>query len=247
MALRFPANYALGMAAGIALMAPGAVLARDSDYQGGWRDGRWQDSPHVEPPRLEARSSYYSPAQEMWLADCRSRISTHDSGVGGAVIGGVAGGVAGNRIAGRGNRTVGTLAGAAVGAAAGAVIDRMEDSGRNRDECEAYLEDYYARAEISGVARGYNQPGFPYGYADHPSWQATYPPGYNAYYPSQPYSGCCAGTSAMMVPAPVQAKPDCTETVEYIYEDVPVTRRVVRQVKRTKVVPDKRVKIIRMK
>lgn len=245
MSLRSPAHYVLRLAASLAVMAPGAVLAHDSDYQGGWRDGRWQDGRHGDAPRLDARRGYYSPAQEVWLADCRSRISTDDSGVGGAVIGGVAGGIAGNRIAGRGNRTVGTLAGVAVGAAAGAIIDRAEDSGQKRDECEAYLEDYYARHEGNEIATGYPQPGSPRGYAAPPYSRGTYPSGYTANYPSQSYGGCCGGIPVMMVPAPVQSAPNCTETIEYFYEDVPVTRPAVRRVKRTKVAPDKRVKIIR--
>ncbi|EJU10068.1 hypothetical protein LH128_25808 [Sphingomonas sp. LH128] len=165
----------------------------------------------------------YDP-REAWLADCRQRLSSRDSGVGGAVIGGLVGGVAGNRIAGRGNRTVGTVAGAAVGAVAGAAIDKAEDRGRNRDECEAYLDDYYAHYERGGVYPGYAPQGY-----------------YPAYgYPAQ---GCCMGQPMMMVPV-AQPKPNCTETVEYVYEDVPVrpARRVIPR--RSKVVPDKRVKIV---
>lgn len=170
----------------------------------------------------------YDP-REAWLADCRQRLSSRDSGVGGAVIGGVVGGVAGNRIAGRGNRTVGTVAGAAVGAVAGAAIDKAEDRGRNRDECEAYLDDYYARYE-----RGGGYPGYAAGYG---APQGYYP----AYrYPAQ---GCCMAQPMMMVPV-AQPQQNCTETVEYVYEDVPVrpARRVIPR--RSKVVPDKRVKIV---
>ncbi|MFT4053210.1 MAG: glycine zipper 2TM domain-containing protein [Novosphingobium sp.] len=165
----------------------------------------------------------YDP-REAWLADCRQRLSSRDSGVGGAVIGGVVGAVAGNRIAGRGNRTVGTVAGAAVGAVAGAAIDKAEDRGRNRDECEAYLDDYYARYE-----RGGGYPG--------PAQQGYYP----AY--GYPVQGCCMAQPMMMVPV-AQPKQNCTETVEYVYEDVPVrpARRVIPR--RGKVVPDKRVKIV---
>lgn len=169
-------------------------------------------------------------ARDAWLADCRHRLSERDSGVGGAVIGGVVGGIAGNRIGGRHHRTVGTIAGAAVGAVAGAAIDKAEDSRRNRDECEAYLEDYYARYTHGGGYAGY---GHGYGYG--------YPQGY---YPAQ---GCCMAQPMMMMPMMmvpvVQPKPHCTETVEYVYEDVPVrpARRVIP--KRTKIVPDKRVKL----
>jgi len=165
----------------------------------------------------------YDP-REAWLADCRQRLSSRDSGVGGAVIGGLVGGVAGNRIAGPGNRTVGTVAGAAVGAVAGAAIDKAEDRGRNRDECEAYLDDYYARYERGGAYPGYAPQGY-----------------YPAYgYPAQ---GCCMTQPMMMVPV-AQPKQNCTETVEYVYEDVPVrpARRVIPR--RSKMVPDKRVKIV---
>ena len=54
----------------------------------------------------------------------------------------------------------------------------------------------------------------------------------------------------MMVPVMQmpRAEPECTETVEYVYEDVPVrpARRVIPQ-KRVKVVPDKRIKIVPVK
>lgn len=178
-------------------------------------------------------------AREAWLADCRSRLSRQDSGLGGAAIGGVIGGVAGNRIAGRGSRTVGTIAGAAVGAAAGIAIDKSEDRGRIRDECEAYLEDYYAR--YSGGYQGHGYPGYGYpaggpGYAP----QGYYP--YQGHYPAYA-AGCCA--PMMAVPVATRGEPQCTETVEYVYEDVPVSRPAPRRAapqKRVKVVPDKRVR-----
>src|SRR3546814_16913115 len=59
--------------------------------------------------------------------------------------------------------------------------------------------------------------------------------------------GCCMAQTVMMIPmmmVPVnQPKPHCTETVEYGYEDVPVrpARRTIP--KRTKIAPDKRVKL----
>ncbi|WP_232495151.1 glycine zipper 2TM domain-containing protein [Novosphingobium kaempferiae] len=176
----------------------------------------------------EGRSEYDPRgAQEAWLADCRQRLSSRDSGVGGAVIGGVVGGLAGNRIAGRGNRTAGTVVGAAVGAVAGAAIDKAEDRGRNRDECEAYLDDYYARYNGGGYGPGYAPQG--------------YYPAYGYGYPAQ---GCCMAQPMMMVPVARPAEPNCTETVEYVYEDVPVrpARRVLPR--RSKAVPDKRVKIV---
>ncbi len=245
---RYSYRHALAAAASLTcLVVSGNALAQEP----AWREGRWHDKagepprdlppqqPYAEPMRLPEREEYRSaamaplpnPGREAWLADCRQRVSSHDRGLGGAAIGGVVGGVAGNRLAGRGNRTVGTLAGAAVGAAAGAVIDRAEDAGRNRDECEAYLDDYYARyqAPTYGAPHGgyAYAPGYAYGY------QQSYAPGY----------GCC-GTPVMMVPAPAAAAKDCVETVEYIYEDVPVPRRSYRTpARRTKVVRDKRVKL----
>lgn len=167
--------------------------------------------------RGEMRYGFDPAAREAWLADCRRRLSARDSGLGGAVIGGVVGGLAGNRIAGSGNRAVGTIAGAAVGAAAGAAIDRAEDANHNRDECEAYLDDYYAR---------YTQGG---------------------YYPAHGYAqgyGYMAARPVMMVPA-THAEPECTETIEYVYEDVPArpapSRRYIPRP--SKIVPDKRVPI----
>lgn len=177
-------------------------------------------------PRYQQPGSRMDPAtRDAWLADCRERIGRRDNGLGGALIGGVVGGFAGNRIAGKHHRTTGTIAGAAVGAAAGMAIDKAEDSGRARDECEAYLADYEAR---------YSQQHYGYGYGQH---------GYAQPYPAYGYGGACC-QPMMMVPIMQmpRGEPECTETVEYVYEDVPV-RRVVPQ-KRVKVVPDKRVKIV---
>lgn len=193
-----------------------------------------QDTANRQEPYqpYPAQAQFDPAAREAWLADCRQRISANDRGVGGAVIGGLVGGVAGNRIAGRGNRTIGTVAGAAVGAAAGVAIDRAEDRQRNRDTCEAYLDDYYASYQNAWASRGY-QP--TYGYQGYPV----------AYAPAYGYAqGCCGGAPMMMVPAPVQPAPQCTETVEYIYEDVPA-RTVHRPApaRRAKTVPDKRVRM----
>lgn len=179
----------------------------------------WRGGP---PPQPNGGYQMDPQARDQWLAECRRRLSVRDNGLGGAVIGGLIGGVAGNRIAGRGNRTVGTVAGAAVGAAAGMAIDKAEDNGRVRDQCEAYLDDYYAYYARSGYAYqgyGYAAPGYGYGY------------------------GCCNAQPMMMVPVmiPARPKPECTETVEYEYVDVPV-RAKPRPApdKRVKVVPDKR-------
>ena len=171
--------------------------------------------------------------REAWLADCRRRVS--DNGMGGAVIGGVAGGLLGNRIAGRGHRTVGTVAGAAVGAVAGAAIDKAEDRGRVRDQCEAYLDDYYARANYAranpgyAYAAGYGYPGGGYYGAGY------YGGGYPGYVLVPVQNGCCQPAAAR--------QPDCTETVEYEYVDAP-RARVIRRApdKRVRVVPDKRIR-----
>lgn len=177
----------------------------------------WQGDPNVSSgPGFDPR------ARDAWLADCRQRIAIRDNGVGGAVIGGVAGGLLGNRIAGRGNRTVGTVAGAAVGAAAGMAIDRAGDRSRARDECEAYLDSYYDHYMRYGPA-GYAQAGYGYGH-------------YGAGYASN----CCAPARGTLS----RGRPECTETVEYVYEDVPVRPRARRvPAQPTKNVRDKRVKI----
>ncbi|MFA7584838.1 MAG: glycine zipper 2TM domain-containing protein, partial [Novosphingobium sp.] len=121
-------------------LAPGNPAPRIEieDSRPAWK----QDTlPAYAPPAhgMDAR------ARDEWLSECRRRASARDRGLGGAAIGAVAGGVLGNRIAGKGDRTAGTVAGAVIGAAAGAVVDKAEDRGRIRDECEAYLDDYYAR------------------------------------------------------------------------------------------------------
>lgn len=181
---------------------PGVAPA-GPDTRPEWRDNGPYGAHYAMDPR----------ARDLWLIECRRRISRRDDGVGGAIIGGVVGGIAGNRIAGRGNRTVGTIAGAAVGAAAGAAIDQAEDRGRVRDECESYLDSYYDYYAYAGRNPGYGyQPA--YGYA----------------------------TPAAMVPAP-RGEPECTETVEYVDEYVPTGPRVRRiPARRGKIVPDKRIK-----
>ncbi|MCJ2187527.1 glycine zipper 2TM domain-containing protein [Novosphingobium beihaiensis] len=203
------------------------------------QDGPPLPDPRTAPPAYPGGPRYggFDPAaRDAWLADCRGRVAQRDSGVGGAAIGGLVGAAAGNRIAGKHHRTVGTLAGAAVGAVAGAAIDKAEDAGRNRDECEAYLDDYYARYTHGGMYPGY---GGGYGYQGY-----GYPQGY---YPAQ---GCCMAQPVMMVPVMMvpAAQPHCTETVEYVYEDVPARPRPARRVipKRTKIVPDKRVKTTKL-
>lgn len=143
--------HTLSLALAVSLSAPALAHGHkhdgDRDMRPDWREGR---HPGGYSPDFEA-------ARQDWLEDCRHRVS--DNGVGGAVIGGIAGGLIGNRIAGRDNRTVGTVAGAAVGAIAGAAIDKAEDRGRDRDDCEAFLDDYYARGPQGYPGHGY------YGYA----------------------------------------------------------------------------------
>jgi hypothetical protein len=219
----FVHTCAASTALAFAALAAGPALAQDSSAPG---------APYAAPDtgpdsgpdtRPDWKGRHHPPhaidpgSREAWLSECRRRISVRDNGVGGAVIGGLVGGFAGNRIAGRGHRTVGTIAGAAVGAAAGMAIDKAEDNGRVRDECETYLDEYYAYYAQAG--HGYGRPG--YGHAAY---------GY----------GCCR--PMMMVPVKM-TEPECTETIEEIYEDVPVRPRARRiPDKRVKVVPDKRVK-----
>ena len=232
-------------AAGLTLALPGgAALAHDGPHAGHRADGRGQGPEDRGYPR-EAR---LDPAREAWLADCRRHAASRDKGLGGAAIGGVVGGVAGNRLAGPGNRTIGTVAGAAVGAVAGAAIDVAEDSGRVRDQCEAYLDDYYANYYRNGY------PGAPAGYSGYPqaAYGASYAggpypaPAYPGYYApayGYPTGGCCSPAPVMMVPV-ASAQPQCTETVEYVYEDVPVRPKARRApVRHTKVQPDKRIRV----
>lgn len=164
--------------------------------------------PRALPPQPGERPfAYGEEERQSWLAECRRRYG--DNGLGGALIGGVLGGVAGNRIAGRGNRTVGTIAGAAVGAVAGAAIDKSEDAGRVRDDCEEYLARYEAG---DGPGPGYGAPyGYGYGYAP-VMWVPVMQPG-------------CA----------CNCKPKVREVVEWV--DEKPARRVIP--KRTKLQPVK--------
>ena len=187
----------------------------EPDNRPEWAQAQQQGHPYAIDPR----------AREDWLTECRRRASARDNGLGGAVIGGLVGGFAGNRIAGRGNRTVGTIAGAAVGAAAGMAIDKSEDNGRIRDECETYLDDYYAR--YSSASYGYGYPAAGYGYGN-----AGYVAG----------NGCCQGAPMMMVPVRMmpRGEPKCTETVEYVEMPVRTKARRIPD-KRVRIAPDKRI------
>jgi hypothetical protein len=221
------------VAAGAALAVAAPALAHDGhpapgsapagpDTRPEWRgDGPPPGAPYAQSPQgADPRSADW---REGWLADCRSRVGTRDNGVGGAVIGGVVGGVLGNRIAGHGHRTVGTVAGTAVGAIAGAAIDKAEDSGRAKDQCEAWLDSYYASYSRGPYSQGY--PGYGYGYYGYPAF---------AYVPVQ--NGCCQAA---------QPTPNCVETVEYEYVDAPARRaRIIRRApdKRVRIAPDKRIR-----
>ncbi|MDE8651784.1 glycine zipper 2TM domain-containing protein [Novosphingobium album (ex Liu et al. 2023)] len=237
MRLRQIAQTASAAAAAMIVFGAAPAFAHDGHH----RDDRpeWhEDRPDGYPGHAMPRQPMIDPqARAAWLADCRQRVSHRDNGLGGAAIGGLIGGVAGNRIAGKGDRTVGTIAGAAVGAAAGMAIDKAEDQGRSRDECEAYLDDYYA--QYSRGYPGYGYPGYAYG--------ASYP-GYGYGYPAYGYgNGCCMSAPVMMVPVR-RAEPECTETIEYVYEDVPVRPRPRPAPRKpVKVVPDKRVKVVPIK
>ncbi len=110
--------------------------------------------------------------------------------------------------------------------------DRLADGYHHRrkrdvrafgERCARYFDGYY------GYYRSY-QPG----------------PGYAHAYPgaAMGYGACCQ-QPIMMMPAPrmQRREPECTETVEYEYVDVPVRRAPPpKRTKRVKVVPDKRVK-----
>ncbi|KMS52836.1 membrane protein [Novosphingobium barchaimii LL02] len=206
--------------AAISLAAAPALAQQAPAYPGGLYPGEvydeapgYQDNEGYEQTAEAQRYGGYEPAaRDAWLADCRQRLSARDAGLGGALIGGAVGGFAGNRIAGRGNRTVGTLAGVAVGAAAGAVIDKAEDTGRNRDECEAYLDDYYARYTQSGGHPGYG------GY------------GQQGYYPAQPQPRCTETVEYVYEDAPVRPA----------FRAIPKRPRAVPD-KRVRIVPDKRI------
>lgn len=86
------------------------------------------------------------------------------------------------------------------------------------DSCEAYLDEFYARR------------GPPYGYA-------PYGPGQPM--PEYAYGQAYGYGPMVMVPVP-QSKPECTETIEYVYDDVPARRTIPRARPRT---PDKRIRV----
>lgn len=137
-----------------------------------------------------------------------------DRHVGGSVLGGVAGGVVGNRVAGKGSRVLGTVIGGVVGAIAGNLIDKGEDKNLRR-ECD----DYFASLPDQGAA-GY--------------YPGAYPGAYPGY-PPAPYG-------YMWVPVVSGPQKPCVETtvVTEKWVSVPARHRVIH--KRTRIVPDKRVR-----
>jgi uncharacterized protein YcfJ len=219
----------LGGAAGLGLAMAMPASAHDSpvappsvpvvpDSRPDWKGPMPPYAPQGYAPQAYVPPVVDPRAREDWLRECRRRTSSRDDGVGGALIGGAIGGLAGNRIAGHGHRTVGTVAGAAVGAVAGAAIDRAEDRGRERDWCETYLDDYYAR---------YSQPAA-YGY------------------PGAAGQGYVQGYAVPMMMVPVQRTRAC-RCEEEVVEDRPAPHRrhIPRRApdKRIRVIPDKRVPI----
>lgn len=109
--------------------------------------------------------------------------------------------------------------------------DRLADGyGRRKarhaeERCVRYFDSYYDYYRMHQPA-----PGYAYGYQG----------------AAMGYGTCCQ-QPMMMMPAPRMARrePECTETVEYEYVDVPVRRRPPppAPTKRVKVVPDKRIKL----
>src|SRR5687768_9211852 len=102
--------FALATAAAAPAMAheghdPGVAPPPGPDMRPQWQEGHGYPSPPpgYAPPAMDPQ------ARDVWLSECRRRLSVNDNGLGGAVIGGVLGGVVGNRVAGRGHRTVGTI------------------------------------------------------------------------------------------------------------------------------------------
>lgn len=213
-AMTSPANAQTGPAQAAAPMAMPPIPMAEAPAQSGVK----------APPGWD--SATWDRARGDWLQQCRRRYAAGRNGtVLGAVLGGVAGGVIGNQIAGRDDRAVGTVAGAVFGSVAGGTIGSSADRSRARDYCENYLEDYVARYG----QYDYGQPGMTYGYAMQPM--------------------------AMMVPvmmvqpqSTAQPRRECREN-EVIEEWVPMSTRsrvIPRRpalIKRTRVIPDKRVPI----
>jgi hypothetical protein len=109
--------------------------------------------------------------------------------------------------------------------------DRLAE-GRGRREarhaeerCVRYFDNYYDYYRMNQPA-----PGYAYGYQG----------------AAMGYGGCCQQPAMMPAPRIARREPECTETVEYEYVDVPVRRRPPpppAPAKRVKVVPDKRIKV----
>lgn len=215
----------------LALAAP--ALAHEGGHDGGPGPMQGDHMMHHEGPppgwQQGAPDAGWMRQRDDWLVECRRRMGDRRGGATGAVLGGVVGGVIGHEVAGRGNRAIGTIAGGAIGAAAGAAIERSGNARRNRDECEAMLDQY-----AGGYGPGYPQQAYGYGY------------GYG-------YTPAMMMVPVAMVPMAMPAKKDCHEhvTTEYVttYETV---YRKVREVryksvptyKRVRIAPDKRVRMV---
>ncbi|MFM5929519.1 MAG: glycine zipper 2TM domain-containing protein [Novosphingobium sp.] len=183
--------------------------------------GQWQQ------PRYDEEA--YARQQDEWLRECRQRIGGRRGGATGAILGGVVGGVLGHEVAGRRDKTLGTVAGAAVGAVAGAAIERGTRGRRDRDECEAMLENHMASYSRGGYGPGYAPA---YGYA---------------------MPMMMVPVTMVAMPAPMHPKKDCKEivTTEYVTTYDTVYRKVrevryksVPTYKRVRIVPDKRVRMV---
>lgn len=178
------------------------------------------------PPMADAMPPQPAFDRAAWIDECMQRY--HDAygrkrngaAIGG-VVGAAAGGLIGNRVAGRGDRLAGTLIGAGVGAAAGAAVGSAADVAgrrRDRDEAEAYCEDYLA--SYSAVGYGGAQPyyGAQYGYA-----QGYYGyPFQGGYYP-QAACGCAQRMMLVPVVVPVEQHAVVREYVTERTVNVPVT------------------------
>ncbi|MFM5906163.1 MAG: glycine zipper 2TM domain-containing protein [Novosphingobium sp.] len=176
-----------------------------------------------QQPRYDDEA--YARQQDDWLRECRRRIGGRHGGATGAILGGVVGGVLGHEVAGRRDKTLGTVAGAAVGAVAGAAIERGTSGRRDRDECEAMLDNHMASYQRGGYGAGY-------GYA---------------------VPMMMVPVTMVAMPANMHPKKDCKDivTTEYVTTYDTVYRKVrevryksVPTYKRVRIVPDKRVRMV---
>lgn len=203
---------------------PTVVMAQPAQGAASYPQGYPHSYPQAYPQAYPPNGQVYPPvaqggnpgADPRW-AEMNDRCARvyGDRHVGGTALGGVVGGVIGNRVGGKGNRVLGTVAGGVVGAIAGNMIDKGEDKALRR-ECDAY----FASLPPQGAGTGY--PG-------------AYPGAAYPGYPPAPYG-------YMWVPVVAGPQKPCVETtvVTEKWVDVPARRRVIH--KRTRIVPEKRVK-----